>query len=107
MISSAGNIDYKNIPNGSVLDILLHPSAVSGKAGNVALLSLVKSYFKMGGMAIQFNIFDPSVLRKAQSEPEKYSTLQVRLCGWNVYFTDLSKEVQDEFILQAENNLQN
>jgi formate C-acetyltransferase len=59
----------------------------------------------MGGMAIQFNIFDPSVLKKAQANPEKYATLQVRLCGWNVYFTDLSKAVQDEFILQAENNV--
>ena len=88
-----------------MLDILLHPSSVKGEAGNDAMLTLVKTYFKLGGMAIQFNVFDPSVLRKAQAEPEKYATLQVRLCGWNVYFTDLSKEVQNEFILQAENNL--
>lgn len=105
MISSSGKLDYTKIPDGAVLDILLHPSSVKGDAGDSAMLTLVKTYFKMGGMAIQFNIFDPSVLRKAQAEPEKYSTLQVRLCGWNVYFTDLSKEVQDEFILQAENNI--
>jgi formate C-acetyltransferase len=105
LISSAGKLDYKNIPNGAVIDILLYPSSVKGDAGNKAMLALVKSYFKMGGMAIQFNIFDPSVLRKAQAEPHKYATLQVRLCGWNVYFVDLEKEVQDEFILQAENNL--
>lgn len=105
MISSAGAFDYKKLPDGAVLDIVLHPSSVKGEAGNTAMRALIKTYFKMGGMAIQFNIFDPSVLKKAQKEPEKYATLQVRLCGWNVYFTDLSKEVQDEFILQAENNL--
>ena len=105
LISSASRLNYTKIPDGAVLDILLHPSSVKGEAGNDAMLTLVKTYFKLGGMAIQFNVFDPSVLRKAQAEPEKYATLQVRLCGWNVYFTDLSKEVQNEFILQAENNL--
>jgi len=105
MVASAGIFDYAKLPDGAVLDILLHPSSVKGDAGNNAMLTLVKSYFKMGGMAIQFNIFDPSVLKKAQANPEKYATLQVRLCGWNVYFTDLSKAVQDEFILQAENNI--
>ena len=34
----------------------------------------------------------------AQREPEKYKNLQVRLCGWNVYFTDLEKEAQDNLI---------
>ena len=33
--------------------------------------------------------------------PEKYSTLQVRVCCWNVYFVNLRKEEQDEFIARA------
>ena len=45
----------------------------------------------------------PEVLRAAQAHPENYATLQVRLCGWNVYFTSLSRVEQDEFIRQTEN----
>jgi len=63
----------------------------------------VRAYMKMGGFAVQINSFDPKVLRAAQKMPQKYSTLQVRRCGWNVYFNELSKKEQDEFIKQAEN----
>ena len=34
--------------------------------------------------------------------PEKYSTLQERVCGWNEYFVKLSKVKQDMFIKQCE-----
>jgi len=30
--------------------------------------------------------------------------LQVRVCGWNAYFVNLSKTEQDCFIMQAENS---
>ena len=45
---------------------------------------------------------DAAVLRQAQAHPEKYPHLQVRVCGWNVYFVNLSKEEQDDFIARAE-----
>ena len=81
---------------------MFHASAARGEAGLQALVAMLDVFLARGGEAFQCNIFDPSVLRQAQKEPEKYATLQVRLCGWNVYFVDLSKTEQDEFILQAE-----
>ena len=53
-------------------------------------------------MALHGNVFSPDDLKKAQHEPEKYKNLQVRVCGWNAYFVNLSKEEQDAFIKQAE-----
>lgn len=41
-------------------------------------------------------------LRAAQKDPERYATLQVRVCGWNAYFVNLTKEEQNSFIKQAE-----
>jgi pyruvate-formate lyase len=41
-------------------------------------------------------------LKKAQQDPEKYKNLQVRVCGWNAYFVNLSRTEQDCFIKQAE-----
>ena len=60
--------------------------------------SLLNLYFAKGGFAVQFNVVSPDTLRAAQNEPDKYRNLQVRLCGWNVYFTDLEREVQNNLI---------
>ena len=45
------------------------------------LVSLIRTFIAHGGSGIQFNIFDAAVLRDAQSHPEKYENLQVRVCG--------------------------
>ena len=97
-IASVTKLDFRRIPNGSVLDIFLHPSAVKGEQGLQALISLIKTYFAKGGYGIQFNILDHNSLIDAQKHPEKYATLQVRVCGWNVYFVTMSPREQEQFI---------
>lgn len=93
--------DATRIADGTVSDVLLHTSAVKGEEGLFAFEALLKTYMHGGGFAIHFNVLNKEVLQRAQAEPEKYRNLQVRLCGWNVYFVDLSKQEQDDFILQA------
>ena len=34
--------------------------------------------------------------------PDKYRDLQIRVCGWNVLWNNISKVEQDGFIRQAE-----
>ena len=102
LINSVTKIDHADFPTGSVLDIVLHPSAVSGEDGLAAFYGLLMTYFKKGGFAMHGNVFDAETLRDAQSNPAKYSNLQVRVCGWNAYFVNLSKAEQDAFICQAE-----
>ena len=103
LINSVTKIDLSKFPTGSVLDIVLHPSAVSGEDGLQAFYGILKTYFSKGGFALHGNVFDASTLKKAQENPEQYANLQVRVCGWNAYFVNLSKEEQDAFIAQAEN----
>lgn len=102
LIQSVTSIDLADFPTGSVLDIVLHPSAVSGEDGLDAFYAILNTYFKMGGFAMHGNIFDAKILKKAQANPEQYKNLQVRVCGWNAYFVNLSKTEQDCFIRQAE-----
>lgn len=102
MIGSACAIDYSEISNGTVLDVVLHRSAVSGTDGLTAMEGLVYSFLDKGGFAIQINVLDPAVLREAQAMPEKHKNLQVRLCGWNVLFVNLKKQEQDEFIAMSD-----
>ncbi len=103
LINSVTKIDHSDFPNGSVTDIMLHPSAVRGKDGLAAFGSIIRTYFSKGGFALQFNIFDVETLRDAQQHPEKYQNLQIRISGWNVLFVNLCKEEQDMFIKQFEN----
>jgi len=105
LINSAGKIDSSLFPNGSVLDVVLHPSAVAGDEGLMAFMGLLLTYFKKGGLALHGNVFHAEDLKKAQQDPESYKNLQVRVCGWNAYFVNLTRVEQDAFIRQAENAL--
>ena len=102
LIGSVTKIDHADFPTGSVLDIMLHPSAVSGEDGLDAFYGILLTYMKKGGFAMHGNVFDARILKDAQAHPEKYQNLQVRVCGWNAYFVNLSKTEQDCFIKQAE-----
>ena len=98
---SVAAIDASETPNGSIVDIDLHSSAVKGKNGIKAMVSTLKTYFGLGGFAVHYNVLDTEVLKDAKLNPEKYPNLQVRLCGWNVLFSSLSEKEKDEFIARS------
>lgn len=101
LLASVLKLRADRIPDGCVADVVLHSSAVKGEEGMAAFEALLTTFMTCGGGSIHFNVLSPEVLLKAQAEPEKYKNLQIRLCGWNVRFVNLSKQEQDEFILQA------
>lgn len=102
LINSITKIDYTKTPNGVVLDLMLHSSVTKGEEGISAMLAVLRTFMRNGGLGLQINALNPDVLKKAQAQPEKYKNLQVRLCGWNVYFVNLSTREQNEFIKIAE-----
>jgi formate C-acetyltransferase len=59
---------------------------------------LIRSYFKMDGHHIQFNVVTAETLRKAQKSPEKFRDLIVRVAGYSDYFVDLGVDLQNEII---------
>jgi formate C-acetyltransferase len=101
LLESAAKIDATLTPNGAVLDVTVHPTAVAGDEGLEAFVDLIKTFFAKGGYALQFNVFDVDMLRDAQRHPEKYASLQIRVTGWSVYFTTLSEEEQNQFIART------
>ena len=63
---------------------------------------LVRSYFKMDGHHIQFNVVNAKTLRDAQRHPQNYRDLIVRVAGYSDYFVDLTEELQEEIIKRTE-----
>ncbi|MBQ8309503.1 MAG: hypothetical protein IJX80_00640 [Clostridia bacterium] len=88
--------------NSAILDFTLHPSAIEGDKGLEDFCSLIKIFFAQGGFAVQGNVVSAETLKNALNEPNKYSTLQVRVCGWNEYFVKMSREKQELFIKRSE-----
>ena len=56
------------------------------------------TYGDLGGIGLQFNIFDAETLKDAQLHPENYRNLMVRVWGYNDYFIGLPKDMQDHII---------
>ncbi len=101
-ILSVTKIDATAFTGDVALDLGLHPSAVKGEDGLNAMYGLLTTFIKRNGHAIHINVFDADTLREAQKYPEKYQDLQIRVCGWNVLWNNISKAEQDGFIKQAE-----
>ncbi len=105
LINSALKMKPYTYPESFCLDVMLHPSAVRGKEGLDVMKSLLFVYLNGGGMAMQINVFNSDTLRDAQKYPKKYKNLQVRVCGWNVLWNNLSTDEQNSYILRAENTV--
>jgi formate C-acetyltransferase len=101
LLSVTNAIDAEETPNGTVVDIDLHESAIKGENGLHALHSLLRAYFSRGGFAVHYNVLRTDVLEAARKHPEDYPNLQVRLCGWNAKFIALSEREQEELIARA------
>ncbi len=101
VIKSAARIDHART-GGTLLNQKFMPQMLADEAGIDKLGHLVRTYFKLGGHHIQFNVVDAETLRKAQEYPEKYRDLIVRVAGYSDYFTDVGKELQDEIIRRTE-----
>lgn len=101
VIKSASKMDHI-ITGGTLLNQKFTPSVVQGEEGLDNLAHLVRSYFKMDGHHIQFNIISKETLIEAQNKPEEYKNLIVRVAGYSDYFGNLDKVLQDEIIERTE-----
>ncbi len=101
VLKSAGKMDHVKT-GGTLLNMKFSPSLLAGEEGIGNLSHLVRSYFKMDGHHVQFNVVDAELLRQAQADPAGHRDLIVRVAGYSDYFCDLSTELQEEIIARTE-----
>jgi len=89
---------------GTLLNQKFTPHILADDEGIDKLSHLVRSYFKMDGHHVQFNVVSANTLRDAQAHPEKYRDLIVRVAGYSDYFVDLGPELQEEIIRRTEHH---
>ncbi len=101
VIKSAAKIDHIKT-GGTLLNQKFTPSLLEDEKGLDSMVSLIRSYFRMDGHHIQFNVVTADQLREAQKHPEEHKDLIVRVAGYSDYFNDLGEELQEEIIRRSE-----
>jgi formate C-acetyltransferase len=101
VLRSAAKMDHVRT-GGTLLNQKLTPGILDGEEGLDKWAKLVRSYFRMDGHHIQFNVVDAETLKDAQENPEQHRDLIVRVAGYSDYFCDLGKTLQDEIIARTE-----
>lgn len=101
VIKSASKIDHLRT-GGTLLNQKFTPNFLETDEGIEKVLQLIRTYFKLDGHHMQFNVVNAEVLREAQKHPEKYRDLIVRVAGYSDYFIDLGEDLQNEIIRRTE-----
>jgi len=101
VLKSAAKIDHLKT-GGTLLNQKFSPSFFKDDQSITKLTHLIRSYFRMDGHHIQFNVVSAKTLRDAQRHPEKYTDLIVRVAGYSDYFNDLGESLQNEIIRRTE-----
>jgi trans-4-hydroxy-L-proline dehydratase len=101
VIRSVAKMDHART-GGTLLNQKFSPQLLKDAEGLDKLVHLIRTYFKLDGHHVQFNVVDRATLRAAQENPGQYRDLIVRVAGYSDYFCDLTKALQDEIIGRTE-----
>ena len=101
VLRSVAKMDHART-GGTLLNQKLSPNLLADDSGLEKLVQLVRTYFKLDGHHIQFNVVDAETLRDARLHPEQHRDLIVRVAGYSDYFCNLSESLQDEIIARTE-----
>lgn len=90
---------------GCAVNIKQHPSCLGRTpAARRKWITLVRTYFRLGGAQLQPTVASAEVLRAAQREPDAHRDLIVKVGGYSTYFVDLGCEIQEEIIKRTEHD---
>jgi pyruvate-formate lyase len=105
VLRSVSALEYEHVM-GCAVNIRMHPSGI-GKTNESKKkwISLIKTYFQLGGEQLQPTVVSTDVLKAAQINPESYRNIIVKVGGYSAYFTDLGREIQDEIISRTEHTM--
>lgn len=100
VIKSLGKMDQSK-SGGTLLNQRFLPHVLKNEEDLDKLTFLIRSYFKLNGHHLQFNVVDTDTLKRAQKHPDEYRNLLVRVAGYSDYFVDLDAHHQEEIIART------
>ena len=104
-VKSVAKLDHVACDSGTLLNQKFHPTVLKDISGLRKLAALIRTYFDLKGMHVQFNVISRETLMAAQRHPEKYANLIVRVAGYSALFTSLEPAVQEDIIARTEHTM--
>lgn len=68
-------------------------------------INVIKTFVQMKGWHVQFNIISSDTLRKAQTKPDEYKDIIVRVAGYCAQFVTLDTTTQNDIIARTEQKI--
>lgn len=99
-VAQLNNIEHW--PAGNTCNVKFAQHSMHTEEEVHRMRDLVTTFMQLGGQELQVNVVDGETLRDAQANPERYADLIVRVAGYSAYFTQLSRELQDEILSRTE-----
>jgi pyruvate formate-lyase/glycerol dehydratase family glycyl radical enzyme len=101
VLKSVAKMDHVRT-GGTLLNQKFSPQLLKNKRDLAKFVGLIRTYFKLDGHHVQFNVVDAATLRAAQERPAEHRDLIVRVAGYSDYFCNLGQALQDEIIARTE-----
>lgn len=102
MLKSVLHYDHRLAKSGLVMQMRFSKTQFNTPEGKEAFRALINTYFENGGQQLSVNVVSAEELHDAQTHPELYSDLMVRVGGFSARFTGLDKGLQDNIIARTE-----
>ena len=99
-LNSVAKLPYKYAEDGISYTFAITPKAL-GKSDDekvANLITMLDGYFAQDAHHLNVNVFDRELLVDAMNHPEKYPQLTIRVSGYAVHFTKLTREQQLDVI---------
>ena len=106
-LSSVAKLPFQHAHDGISYTFAISPATLGkNREAQIAnLVGLLNGYFTPdGGQHLNVNVFDRELLEDAMEHPEKYPQLTIRVSGYAVNFTKLTREQQLDVISRTINH---
>jgi formate C-acetyltransferase len=105
-IQTVASLNPLKMPNNIAFNVKVVPDPHdSPEQALDTMTAYAKTYLEAGGMQMQFNVVSTETLKDAMEHPEAHRNLMVRISGYNAYFVELNRELQQEIIDRTEHAL--
>jgi formate C-acetyltransferase len=101
MLRSLAKMPHHLAAGATAAILELDSNFVSGQAGEDLVAQLIAGAIGMGVGQMQFNVTSVERLRKAQTDPERFGNIPVRVAGYSQMFKLIPPELQEHIIART------